>query len=307
MLEKHILQAHIKYLSPELQTTRCSWGSCLKTFHDRERVHRHCQVEHMGEFCARCPFSKSSFIIQTIIADERTDCLFEGTTFPSLMAHVSRRHPTATPDDFVPGLIHFKPPLRTLPTLPEGEILIPHFPSLVESSQMITPIVTASARPRKNIKERTVQSSRVMSKADKKQRAKDGIEKKVAGRVIADVVKLATSTKKSRMSSSDRPRYSSPPDIRAILKSARVAVKRESATDNGHNPKSPSKSPLTIPQDLLDLLPDDKLDISVINADDAGIVSCTTDVDPWVKMGFSSAKIQKSSSYTTIHPDQTPG
>jgi hypothetical protein len=54
------------------------------------------------------------------------DCLYEGPGFQDLMAHISRRHPQATPDDFVPGLIHFRPPLphhHDLPSLP-GEILI---------------------------------------------------------------------------------------------------------------------------------------------------------------------------------------
>ncbi|OCF55378.1 hypothetical protein L486_06861 [Kwoniella mangroviensis CBS 10435] len=49
------------------------------------------------------------------------DCLFEGPSFPSLMAHISRRHPKATPDDFIPGLIHYRPslpPLSLLPQLP---------------------------------------------------------------------------------------------------------------------------------------------------------------------------------------------
>lgn len=46
------------------------------------------------------------------------DCLFEGPTFPSLMAHIARRHPTATPDDFIPGLIHFPPILPDLAGLP---------------------------------------------------------------------------------------------------------------------------------------------------------------------------------------------
>ena len=47
------------------------------------------------------------------------DCRFEGETFPALMAHIERRHPSATPDDFVPGLIHHRPPqLPRRPALP---------------------------------------------------------------------------------------------------------------------------------------------------------------------------------------------
>lgn len=53
----------------------------------------------------------------------KVDCLFQGDSFPSLMAHITRRHPAATPDDFVPGLIHHRPlglprSLLGLPTLP---------------------------------------------------------------------------------------------------------------------------------------------------------------------------------------------
>jgi hypothetical protein len=70
----------------------------------------------------------------------RLDCLFEGPTFPSLMAHISRRHPQATPDDFVPGLIHHRPlsipDLAELPGLPicarVGRARVPRFTQLVE-------------------------------------------------------------------------------------------------------------------------------------------------------------------------------
>ncbi|ORX35998.1 hypothetical protein BD324DRAFT_629804 [Kockovaella imperatae] len=52
------------------------------------------------------------------------DCLFEGPHFDDLMAHISRRHPDATPDDFVPGLIHHRP-LR----LPRSVSDLPPLPS----------------------------------------------------------------------------------------------------------------------------------------------------------------------------------
>ena len=59
-----------------------------------------------------------------------TDCLFEGAKFPDLMAHIGRRHPNATPDDFVPGLIHHRPsyipPEEALPRLPRLVNLSPH-------------------------------------------------------------------------------------------------------------------------------------------------------------------------------------
>ena len=58
------------------------------------------------------------------------DCLFEGASFSDLMAHVARRHPTATPEDFVPGLIHHRPlaiPLSPsqLPFLPRTATIHP--------------------------------------------------------------------------------------------------------------------------------------------------------------------------------------
>lgn len=56
------------------------------------------------------------------------DCLFEGAAFDDLLAHIGRRHPNATPDDFVPGLIHHRPlysppTVNDLPKLPQLTII----------------------------------------------------------------------------------------------------------------------------------------------------------------------------------------
>ncbi|WWD09491.1 hypothetical protein V865_007615 [Kwoniella europaea PYCC6329] len=105
-LERHI---HHSHLHPSIihgsNQVRCQWQGCNEVFRGRDECERHVLVGHMGAFSARCPF----------------DCVFEGPSFPSLMAHISRRHPKATPDDFIPGLIHYQPtlpPLSRLPQLP---------------------------------------------------------------------------------------------------------------------------------------------------------------------------------------------
>jgi hypothetical protein len=57
------------------------------------------------------------------------DCAFEGPSFDELMAHIGRRHRKATPDDFVPGLIHHFPPhlpsKSALPELPTTPSIFP--------------------------------------------------------------------------------------------------------------------------------------------------------------------------------------
>jgi hypothetical protein len=57
------------------------------------------------------------------------DCAFEGPSFDELMAHIGRRHRKATPDDFVPGLIHHfppsLPPASALPKLPDPTPITP--------------------------------------------------------------------------------------------------------------------------------------------------------------------------------------
>jgi len=55
-----------------------------------------------------------------------SDCLFSGPSFPLLMAHITRRHPLATPDDFLPGLIHHAPRLPPSSNLPA----LPHFATI---------------------------------------------------------------------------------------------------------------------------------------------------------------------------------
>ncbi|WVQ97374.1 hypothetical protein IAU59_004486 [Kwoniella sp. CBS 9459] len=109
LLEKHLHHAHLHprlQASPNAGPVRCHWQKCSEAFRSREECYRHTLTGHMGNFAARCPFN----------------CLFQGPSFPSLMAHITRRHPDATPDDFVPGLIPFPPvvpPLSSLPKLPE--------------------------------------------------------------------------------------------------------------------------------------------------------------------------------------------
>ncbi|WVF70548.1 hypothetical protein IAT40_005339 [Kwoniella sp. CBS 6097] len=113
LLEKHLHHAHLhprhQIPSPSSSTgtdtgqTCCHWQGCSEAFATREECYKHALTGHMGNFAARCPFN----------------CLFQGPSFSSLMAHISRRHPNATPDDFVPGLIHFPPPIPPLSSLPQ--------------------------------------------------------------------------------------------------------------------------------------------------------------------------------------------
>lgn len=62
-----------------------------------------------------------------------TDCLYEGPNFKELMAHIARRHPNSTPDDFTPGLMHHRPlnlPAKSsdLPPLPKVATVPPMTP-----------------------------------------------------------------------------------------------------------------------------------------------------------------------------------
>ncbi|WWC86329.1 uncharacterized protein L201_001202 [Kwoniella dendrophila CBS 6074] len=104
-LEKHIHHCHLhpKYTAPG--PISCQWQGCDQVFPNRGDCEHHVLVNHMAPYCARCPFN----------------CEYEGSNFELLMAHIDRRHPHCTRDDFVPGLIHQKPnlpPLSTLPPLP---------------------------------------------------------------------------------------------------------------------------------------------------------------------------------------------
>ncbi|WVQ82552.1 hypothetical protein IAT38_004681 [Cryptococcus sp. DSM 104549] len=108
LIEKHIYEAHLhpdKKLGSDGSGVRCHWGDCDMVFPTSEECYDHTLVVHMGPFSARCPF----------------DCLYEGPDFTALMAHIERRHPKNTPDDFVPGLRPYAPyipPLERLPQLP---------------------------------------------------------------------------------------------------------------------------------------------------------------------------------------------
>ncbi|KAI9635245.1 uncharacterized protein MKK02DRAFT_32711 [Dioszegia hungarica] len=272
LLEKHILQAHIKPLAAPLRAPSigladggkskkaeygCHWGDCNKGYLDKERMYRHALVEHMGEFCARCPF----------------DCLFEGPTFPSLMAHISRRHPLVTPDDFVPGLIHFEPPSHTPPPLPEDDTVIrPIPPYLLPGSH--TPVVlpyygepsrSKSGASQTSLKVRVGRVSSLssegsvgtMTRSERSRRAKDALGKRVAGRVISEVVRRAVAGAAAIKSDTAEPLGGRPSptsgaecnatmDVKAIAKQMRAAIKLESAAQlrgSSSTPFSPPTSP----------------------------------------------------------------
>jgi len=96
------------------------------------------------------------------LADTLPDCLFEGPTFPSLMAHIQRRHKHSTPEDFVPGLVHHRPsylpPLPPLPRLArihseeeQAETLVRPYPKGpgVVSKRLVVRGCMSGRRPRK--------------------------------------------------------------------------------------------------------------------------------------------------------------
>jgi len=131
LLEKHIYHCHLHpdKLSTPLSAlaarsrVQCQWDACSEMFDSPNDCYQHVLVGHMGAYSARCPFSEHPTYSPQDMSDSLTaDCLFEGAKFPDLMAHIGRRHPTATPDDFVPGLIHHRPsyipPESALPRLP---------------------------------------------------------------------------------------------------------------------------------------------------------------------------------------------
>lgn len=65
------------------------------------------------------------------------------------MAHIARRHPQSTPNDFVPGLIHFQPtlpPLTELPALPTNTV-IPFAPIRTAETPLGQDIVILRNRP----------------------------------------------------------------------------------------------------------------------------------------------------------------
>jgi hypothetical protein len=69
------------------------------------------------------------------------DCAFEGPSFDELMAHIGRRHRKATPDDFVPGLIHHfppsLPPASALPNIPDPVPITPQSYTHISTSTLV--------------------------------------------------------------------------------------------------------------------------------------------------------------------------
>ncbi|WWC66331.1 uncharacterized protein I206_100232 [Kwoniella pini CBS 10737] len=102
ILEKHIHHCHLHPLHTPAGAVKCDWMKCEEIFTDSEECEKHVLNEHLTRLEARCPFN----------------CPFEGDSFPSLMAHIGRRHPKATPEDFMPGLILHRPQPQHLPPLP---------------------------------------------------------------------------------------------------------------------------------------------------------------------------------------------
>ncbi|ODN77874.1 hypothetical protein L202_04988 [Cryptococcus amylolentus CBS 6039] len=111
LLEKHVHHAHLKHSLHKVGDVQCQWYQCDNTFRTQEECYRHVLVVHMRHFSARCPLFQ---------------CDFVGENFSHLVDHIESVHPSATPDDFIPGLIHFRPSSASLskafadvPTLPE--------------------------------------------------------------------------------------------------------------------------------------------------------------------------------------------
>jgi hypothetical protein len=132
LLEKHLHHAHLHPGSRGLPApgtpVKCNISNCNQVFGTSGECHQHCLSGHMGMYGARCPFSKFHTLSQTEWK-LTVDCAYEGPSFDELMAHIGRRHRKATPDDFVPGLIHhfppYLPPASALPKLPT-ETNLPH-------------------------------------------------------------------------------------------------------------------------------------------------------------------------------------
>ncbi|KIR78784.1 hypothetical protein I305_04629 [Cryptococcus gattii E566] len=105
VLEKHISQSHFhsgrthpNKVVNGVRRIQCLWkdnGECQETFKTRNELHQHVLVLHMKFVSARCPFG---------------GCEYTGHDFNQLMWHIDSTHSTATPDDLIPGLIHFRPP-----------------------------------------------------------------------------------------------------------------------------------------------------------------------------------------------------
>nr|XP_031860863.1 uncharacterized protein CI109_003588 [Kwoniella shandongensis]KAA5527935.1 hypothetical protein CI109_003588 [Kwoniella shandongensis] len=113
--EKAIREEHAKKVRRiQLQVfvharpTYCSWRGCEAILNSWALLEKHLHHAHLHPDLSH--------------GDQVTYCLYEGPQFPDLMAHIDRRHPHSTPDDFVPGLIHHRPPslppATKLPALP---------------------------------------------------------------------------------------------------------------------------------------------------------------------------------------------
>ena len=64
LLEKHLYHCHLHPSLPGPSAehgSRCLWDGCNQTFATRKDCYQHCLTTHMSLYCARCPFSKSSF------------------------------------------------------------------------------------------------------------------------------------------------------------------------------------------------------------------------------------------------------
>lgn len=100
----------------------------MEKYSTNNACYQHCLVDHMAAYSARCPFSELLPPRRPLHQLTYLDCLYEGPKFPELMAHIGRRHPTATPEDFMPGLIHHKP--LYLPSSIDDLPKLPHFVSI---------------------------------------------------------------------------------------------------------------------------------------------------------------------------------
>lgn len=56
--EEAVRRRRIRYQSPEPVRIPCGWTECTSVFETREAAYQHVLLGHMGEFSARCPFSK---------------------------------------------------------------------------------------------------------------------------------------------------------------------------------------------------------------------------------------------------------
>lgn len=221
--EKAVRRKRVRYQSPEPVRIPCGWTGCSSVFDTREAAYQHVLLGHMGEFSARCPFSQSSLVL--ILCDHRADeldCLYEGAKFSELMAHIGRRHPTATPEHFVPGLIHHKPtglpPKESLPRLPSHAALGATAPSAGEKSHTdATPRASGCAMSEIGARTKRLVMRRCFAGARPKK--EDYVEKAGAGAGIRAVIENAR-----RLSAAVPPRTATGTDTSASPDSAAAAA-----------------------------------------------------------------------------------